>query len=117
MWVGTNGGLLRYNKVTDTWRHYTVDDGLPNNEIWTVVLDAPDLWTAHIGGVVSRYSLEVDEWKSYEIVPSVVWSSISTIAVDPQYVWVTTTWSGIKRYDKSTETWTAIVETHGLGKQ
>ena len=115
VWVGTNGGLLRYNKVTDTWRHYTVDDGLPNNEIWTVVPDAPYLWTAHIGGVVSRYSLEADEWKSYEIVPSVRWSSIGTIAVDPQYVWVTTTWSGIKRYDKSTETWTAIVETHGLG--
>ena len=115
VWIGTNGGLLRYDKTTDTWRHYTVDDGLPNNEVWTVVLDALYLWTAHIGGVVSRYSLEADEWKSYEIVPSVRWSSIGTIAVDPQYVWVTTTWGGIQRYDKSTETWTAITEMHGLG--
>ncbi len=115
VWVGTNSGLLRYNKMTDTWRHYTVADGLPNNEVWTAVLDAPYLWTAHIGGVVSRYSLELDTWKTYEIVPSVEWSNIGTIAVDPQYVWVTTVWEGIKRYDKSTDTWTAITEAHGLG--
>ena len=115
VWVGTNGGLLRYDKATDTWRHYTVEDGLPNNEVWTIVLDAPYLWTAHIGGVVSRYSLESDTWKTYEIVPSVEWSNIGTIAVDLQYVWVTTVWEGIKRYDKSTDTWTAITEAHGLG--
>ena len=115
VWVGTNSGLLRYDKTTDTWHHYTMADGLPNNEVWAVVLDAPYLWTAHIGGVVSRYSLELDTWKTYEIVPSVEWSNIGVIAVDPQYVWVTTVWEGLKRYDKSTDTWTAITEAHGLG--
>ena len=115
VWVGTNGGLLRYNKTTDTWRHYTTEDGLPNNEVWSIVLDAPHLWTAHIGGVVSRYSLETDAWKTYEIVPSVEWSNIGTIAVDSQYVWVTTVWEGIKRYDKLTDQWSSITEAHGLG--
>ncbi len=115
VWVGTNGGLLRYDKAKDTWRHYTVEDGLPNNEVWSVVPDTPHLWTAHIGGVVSRYSLATDEWKTYEISPSVVWSGIGSIAVDPQYVWVTTMWDGLKRYDKSTDTWTCITEAHGLG--
>ena len=122
VWVGTNGGLLRYNKMTDMWHHYTTDDGLPNNEVWTIILDTPYLWTAHIGGVVSRYLLESDKsrpgpdaWKTYEIVPSVKWSNIGAIAVDSQHVWVTTVWEGIKRYDKSTDTWTAITEAHGLG--
>ena len=115
VWVGTNGGLLRYDKRTDMWRHYTTEDGLPNNEVWTIVLDAPYLWTAHIGGVVSRYSLETDGWKTYEIVPSVEWSNIGTIAVDPRYVWVTTVWEGIKRYDKLTDQWSSITEAHGLG--
>ena len=115
VWVGTNGGLLRYDKTTDMWRHYTMEDGLPNNEIWTIVLDAPHLWIAHIGGVVSRYSPETDTWKSYEIVPSVEWSNIGTIAVDSQYVWVTTVWEGIKRYDKSADRWSTITEAHGLG--
>ena len=115
VWIGTNAGLLRYDKTTDTWRHYTVDDGLPNNEVWTIVLDAPYLWTAHIGGVMSRYSLESDAWKTYEIVPSVEWSNIGAIAVDPQYVWVTTVWEGIKRYDKLADRWSTITEAHGLG--
>ena len=115
VWVGTNGGLLRYDKTTDMWRHYTTEDGLPNNEVWTIVLDVPHLWTAHIGGVVSRYSLEMNTWKTYEIVPSVEWSNIGTIAVDPRYVWVTTVWEGIKRYDKLTDQWSSITEAHGLG--
>ena len=115
VWVGTNGGLLRYDKTMDMWRHYTIEDGLPNNEVWTLVLDPPYLWTAHIGGVVSRYSLETDTWKTYEIVPSVEWSNIGTIAVDPRYVWVTTIWEGIKRYDKLTDQWSSITEVHGLG--
>ena len=115
VWVGTNGGLLRYDKGTDMWYHYTIEDGLPNNEVWTIVLDAPYLWTAHLGGVVSRYSLETDTWKTYEIVPSVEWSNIGTIAVDPQYVWVTTVWEGIKRYDKLADQWSSITEAHGLG--
>ena len=115
VWVGTNGGLLRYNKATDMWRHYTIENGLPNNEVWTIVPDIPYLWMAHIGGVVSRYSLETDEWEAYEIVPSVEWSNIGTVAADPQYVWVTTVWEGIKRYDKLTNQWSSITEAHGLG--
>ena len=115
VWVGTNGGLLRYDKATDTWRHYTVEDGLPNNEVWTIVLDPPYLWTAHVGGVVSRYSLKTDVWKAYEIVPSVKWSNIGTVAVDSRYVWVTTIWEGIKRYDKLADQWSTISEAHGLG--
>ena len=115
VWVGTNGGLLRYNKATDMWRHYTTETGLPNNEVWAIVLDPPYLWAAHIGGVVSRYSLETDTWKPYEIVPSVEWSNIGTIAVDSRYVWVTTVWEGIKRYDKLADRWSSITEAHGLG--
>ena len=115
VWVGTNGGLLCYDRTTDMWRHYTIEDGLPNNEVWTIVLDTPHLWMGHIGGMVSRYSVETDTWKTYEIVPSVEWSNIGTIAVDPRYVWVTTVWEGIKRYDKLTDQWSSITEAHGLG--
>ena len=115
VWVGTNGGLLRYDKTMDTWRHYTVTDGLPSHEVWSIVLDDAYLWTAHVGGVVGRYSRETDAWKTYEVVPSVEWSNIGTIAVDPQYVWVTTVWEGIKRYDKLADKWITISEADGLG--
>ena len=115
IWAGTNGGMLRYDRATDTWRHYTAADGLPNNEVWSIVLDASDVWLAHMGGVVSRYSTSTEEWKTYEISPSVEWSGIGAIAVEPQYVWVTTMWDGLKRYDKTKDTWSFITEVHGLG--
>ena len=67
VWVGTNGGLLRYDKTTDMWCHYTTEDGLPNNEVWTIVLDDPYIWTGHIGGAVSRHSLETAAWKTMKL--------------------------------------------------
>ena len=115
VWFGTNGGLLRYERITDTWRHYTIADGLANNDVWNIVSDGEYIWTSHIGGVVSRYSSEKREWETYEICPSVLWSNIGSIDADARYVWFTTTWDGVRRYDKSTDTWASFAESDGLG--
>ena len=50
VWFSTNAGVLRYNKLSDTWRHYSTQDGLPNNEVWSITPDGKDIWTLHIGG-------------------------------------------------------------------
>ena len=115
VWFGTDGGLLRYEKVADTWRHYTRDDGLANDDVWSILADGEYVWTSHIGGIASRYSPEKREWKTYEICPSVVWSNIGSIDSDTRYVWFTTTWDGVRRYDKSTDTWASFAESDGLG--
>ncbi len=115
VWFGTNAGLLRYDKLRDVWRHYTTQDGLPNNEIWSITLDGEHIWTLHIGGVVGRLFIEEDRWQRWEISPSAIWSVLGAIAVDPEYVWVSTAWEGIKRFDKSTETWETFSQRDGLG--
>ena len=115
VWLGTNAGMLRYEKASDTWRHYTTRDGLPNNEVWSITRDGDNIWTLHIGGVVGRYSIEKNRWRHWEISPSAVWSTLGAIAVDPQYVWVSTAWEGIKRFDKLTEEWQTFAERDGLG--
>ena len=115
VWFGTNAGLLRYDRLSDTWRHYAMRDGLPNNEIWSVTLDGDHIWTLHIGGVVGRLLIERDRWQHWEISPSAIWSTLGTIAVDSEYVWVSTAWEGIKRFDKSTETWETFSQRDGLG--
>jgi ligand-binding sensor domain-containing protein len=115
VWFGTNGGLLRYSKTTDSWSHYTNADGLANNNIYQVVADGRYIWISHAGGIVSRYDVEKNEWKSYEICKSVMWSNVGSIAAGKRYVWFTTTWSGVKRYDKQTDTWTTFAEPQGLG--
>ena len=115
VWFGTNAGMLRYDKVSDSWRHYTTRDGLPNNEVWSITLDDAHIWTLHIGGVVCRHSIKENRWQYWEISPSAVWSTLGKIAVDPQYVWVSTAWEGIKRFDKLTEEWVTFAERDGLG--
>ena len=115
VWFGTNTGVLRYNKLGDTWRHFTMRDGLPNNETWSITLDSGHIWTLHIGGVVGRLCMDRDHWQHWEISPSAIWSTLGAIAVDPEYVWVSTAWEGIKRFDKSTETWETFSQRDGLG--
>ena len=115
VWFGTNAGVLRYNKLSDTWRHYTMQDGMPNNEIWSIALDGEHIWTLHIGGVVGRLFIEGDSWQHWEISPSAIWSTLGTIAVDPEHVWVSTAWEGIKRFEKSTGTWETFSQRDGLG--
>ena len=115
VWFSTNAGVLRYNKLSDTWRHYLTQDGLPNNEVWSITRDGKDIWTLHIGGVVGRLSMEEDRWQHWEISPSAVWSTLGAIAVDSEYVWVSTAWEGIKRFDKSTEEWETFSQRDGLG--
>lgn|GEM_PF-215251 len=40
MWVGTNGGgLNRYNKAQNNFTHFTMENGLPNDAIYTIVCD------------------------------------------------------------------------------
>ena len=118
VWFGTNAGVLGYDRLSDTWRHYTMQDGLPNNEIWSVALDSDHIWTLHIGlggGGVGRLFIEGDRWQHWEISPSAIWSTLGTIAVESEYVWVSTAWEGIKRFDKSTERWETFSQRDGLG--
>lgn len=46
-WFGTDGGLLRYDKKTKTWRRFTLVDGLPVLYINAVTIGLgrnPDIW-------------------------------------------------------------------------
>ena len=40
LWIGTNGGLLRYDLTTDTYQKFTTNDGLRNNEVLHLAFDA-----------------------------------------------------------------------------
>ena len=40
LWIGTNGGgLNRYNKATNNFTHFTTENGLPNDAVYTVLCD------------------------------------------------------------------------------
>ena len=58
IWFGTvEGGLVKYNGNTDSFRSYTEEDGLPNNTVYAVVKDDRGyLWLSTNRGL-SRFDL------------------------------------------------------------
>ena len=52
IWVGTNGGLNKYQSDTDDFLHYFVEDGLPSNYVTAIsVDDKNNLWISSKKGL------------------------------------------------------------------
>ncbi|WP_237143976.1 hybrid sensor histidine kinase/response regulator transcription factor [Pontibacter pamirensis] len=52
IWIGTSEGLDLYNEKTNSFRHYTVADGLPSNTIVAIVEDkAKNIWLSTPSGI------------------------------------------------------------------
>lgn len=51
VWLGTFGGLKRYNKATGTWTTFTTADGLPDNWVYCLLLRAGRLWVGTQNGM------------------------------------------------------------------
>jgi ligand-binding sensor domain-containing protein/class 3 adenylate cyclase len=52
LWIGTLNGLNKYDRVANTFKSYTTQDGLPNNVIYGLVEDSRgNLWLSTNNGI------------------------------------------------------------------
>lgn len=53
IWIGTNNGLYQYNKKNKQLRHYGINEGLPNNIICGLGIDASstNIWGSTVNGI------------------------------------------------------------------
>ena len=52
LWFACNGnGLICYNIIKGTFRHLTMDNGLPDNDILSMIVVGNKLWMATISGI------------------------------------------------------------------
>lgn len=51
LWIGTFGGLARYDKAKDSFTWYTVDDGLPGWGVTAIEFDGKGMWVATGNGL------------------------------------------------------------------
>ena len=52
LWVGTPSGLNKLDKKSDTFRHYGINEGLPNNTVYGILSDKQgDLWISTNQGI------------------------------------------------------------------
>ena len=62
MWIGTSGGLCKFDKSTETFTNYTTTQGLSNNTIYGILIDDDDNpWVSTNGGI-SLYHTKEDRF-------------------------------------------------------
>ncbi len=66
MWIGTNGqGLDKYDPKTATAEHFTVKEGLPGNEIFSILQDSKqNLWLTTENGLC-KFNPKTNEIQSF----------------------------------------------------
>ncbi len=130
VWCATAGsGILRYSRKEDKWKHFTTEDGLFDNEIYSIAVDkdyvwfgggdlevenAPDpndtssrsrwgLFAAGKGGV-SRYDKKAGKWSVYvEAVEEPY--AVTALAVDDNRLWIGTAHGSVSVMNKETGVW------------
>jgi ligand-binding sensor domain-containing protein len=118
VWFATNGGVLRYNKESDTWTHFTKSSGLPGHRALFVEVDAPEkIWVAFHGGVASYYDKGTGAWHNLPVTRAGVGTNIEAIAFTEKYVWFSTGSTGIRRYDRATKEWISYTEAQGMASR
>ena len=118
VWFATDGGVLAYYKNSDTWRHYTVKDGLAANKTTTLMVDGNDVWVVLRDNRICRYRRDKDKWETHQVVFKEVSPDMESyrtrLAADRRYVWVPAQREGVARYDKRNETWKRYTSADGL---
>lgn len=118
VWFATDGGVLAYYKNSDTWRHYTVRDGLAANKTTTLMVDGNDVWVVLRDNRICRYRRDTDEWETHQVVFKEISPDMESyrtrLAADRRYVWVPAQMEGVARYDKQDETWKRYTAANGL---
>ena len=85
--------------VYTKWKHFTVEDGLPNDHIFSVKVDGPRVWVGTEDGLalIDKPSGEVVKtWKEEDGLP---WRAVTAIEVDPSTgdVWLGLFGGGLAR--------------------
>ncbi len=67
VWIGTGGGgLNRYDRATQAFVHYTVEDGLPGDTVGCILADdAGFLWLGTVKGL-SRFDPRAGTFRNYD---------------------------------------------------
>ena len=97
LWVGTSGGVIRYDTSTDDYRLFDSRNGLLSNGIFHVSRLGDKILAGTYGGGMSLYDTTKDTWENYNIPDGLgdafVYGALKVANGD---VWVAT-WSGVNR--------------------
>ena len=97
LWVGTSGGVIRYDTKTDEYRLFDARNGLLSNGIFHVSKLNGQILVGTYGGGMSVYDEAADKWENFNIPDGLgdafVYGALKASNGD---VWIAT-WSGANR--------------------
>ena len=97
MWVGTSGGVIRYNIKTDDYKLYDTRSGLLANGIFHISKLNDQLVVGTYGGGMSILDESTQQWKTYNIPEGLGDAFVyDVLETDNGDIWIAT-WSGANR--------------------
>ena len=118
-WVGTTGGVIRYDILTDTAKNYGATNGLLSNGIFYVGKLKGKITVGTYGGGLSVFDEPTGTWKHYNVPQGLgdafIYGAIEMANGD---IWIAT-WSGVNRVrggaldDRSKWDLFTVENTHG----
>ncbi|MFH0864797.1 MAG: two-component regulator propeller domain-containing protein, partial [Bacteroidota bacterium] len=96
-----------------TWTNYTTADGLVNNDVQAIAIDAQgNKWFGTYGGGVSKF--DGINWTTYTTVDGLASDDVRAIATDAQgNMWFGTYFGGVTKFDGAN--WITYTTADGLG--
>lgn len=96
-WIGTSGGLVRYQKNGDKYTYYNNKSGLLSNGVFYINRIQDKIWVGTYGGGLSVFDTKNGTWQNYNIpngmADAFVYDILETQNGD---IWIAT-WSGANR--------------------
>lgn len=127
VWIATEGGVGRYDKIANRFESYTEENQLPSVDVRAIAENQSDVWIGTNNGI-SKHSILSDDrnaWETYnaaiEILPTVKGKyarslendDVRCLAVDDDHVWAGTK-TGVSRYSIKKGMWNTFTQTTGL---
>ena len=114
VWFTTDYGVLRYDKLADTWQHFTIEDGLSTNDADKIAVSQYSVWVIPMIGVeLSHYSKKTGKWSIIYPKGEMQIERLNALAVDGSEVWFGSG-RGLHRYNELTGEWRDFTPRDGL---
>ncbi len=114
VWFTTDYGVLRYEKISDIWQHFTTDDGLSTDDVSKIDVSEQSVWVVPIIGLeLNHYSKATGTWEMVEEEGHRDIERINALGVDGPNVWFASG-RGLTRYNEITREWKNFGPRDGL---
>ena len=114
VWFTTDYGVLRYDKMADTWQHFTAEDGLSTDDVGKIDVSEQSVWVIPMLGLeLNHYNKATGTWEVVEEEGHREIETIKSLGVDGANVWFASG-RGLTRYNEITGEWKNFGPRDGL---